>query len=327
MSYPEAHAPGYHCTQSSTEALRSAPHLTPYFSHMPAPVTMTDKSDVCTGSVNPTRRAKNIAILPKPSSDAGSDADDEYRPADPQLSPPTKRGRKPGTMSRTAREAQRKLNHSIIEKARRTKINDALATLRTLVPEHFGEAADDIDDEEEVITAKAGGKKAEKEKEFKLEILVRTVSYMQHLIGRVNELEAASEQDGPKRKRVQHRDEDDKDEEQEVISHRRKRRNSQDIDRLPSISSWLQEDSVPPSPMSSSQLPTPPSSTAFAPVSQLFHSPPNFSLSSPVDDDHSAANILLHMSTSRRARQYDYQDSNVRAAPLTPSALLGLGRR
>ncbi|KIY70254.1 hypothetical protein CYLTODRAFT_419985 [Cylindrobasidium torrendii FP15055 ss-10] len=296
---------------------------------MPAQaMSANNKPDACTASINPPRRAKDIAILPKPSSDAGSDADDEYRPTDSHLSPPAKRGRKPGTMSRTAREAQRKLNHSIIEKARRTKINDALATLRTLVPEHFGEATEDINDEEEAASTKPGGKKAEKEKEFKLEILVRTVSYMQHLIGRVSELEAAVEQEGPKRKRIQSRDDDsDDNEEPKGITHRKKRRNSQDFDRLPPISSWLQEDSAPPSPVPSSQLPTPPSSTTFAPVSQLFQSPPNFSLSSPVDDDHSAANILLHMSTSRRARQTEYQDSNARATPLTPSALLGLGRR
>ena len=59
-------------------------------------------------------------------------------------------------MSRAARETQRKLNHSIIEKARRTKINDALATLRQLVPSDFdgkksdkNAAGDEEDDEEE----------------------------------------------------------------------------------------------------------------------------------------------------------------------------------
>ncbi|KAJ3731510.1 hypothetical protein DFJ43DRAFT_1040037 [Lentinula guzmanii] len=55
--------------------------------------------------------------------------------------PPTgptaaKRGRKPASnasgLSRTAREAQRKLNHSVIEKARRTKINEALTELARL---------------------------------------------------------------------------------------------------------------------------------------------------------------------------------------------------
>ena len=124
--------------------------------------------------------------------------------------PPAKRGRKPGPLSRTAREAQRRLNHSIIEKARRTKINDALAALKQLVPANYGKAPeqtqDQLDEEddndedyEEGKTAKsqptAGkgkGKKEEKEKEFKLEILIRTVSFLQDLLQRVDVLEAAA---------------------------------------------------------------------------------------------------------------------------------------
>ena len=56
-------------------------------------------------------------------------------------SSPPKRGRKPAPLSRSAREAQRRLNHSIIEKARRTKINNALATLKALVPLDYGRKA------------------------------------------------------------------------------------------------------------------------------------------------------------------------------------------
>lgn len=59
-----------------------------------------------------------------------------------QLPPAKKRGRKPRSsvvgMSRSARESQRKINHSRIEKARRNKINDAFDELRVLVPSHFG---------------------------------------------------------------------------------------------------------------------------------------------------------------------------------------------
>ena len=116
---------------------------------------------------------------------------------------PSKRGRKPGPLSRTAREAQRRLNHSIIEKARRTKINEALATLKQLVPADYGyskppadEDDEDEDNEDEEYQqgtkkpkSKKTGKKEEKEKEFKLEILVRTVSFMQDLIKRVAVLE------------------------------------------------------------------------------------------------------------------------------------------
>jgi len=128
-----------------------------------------------------------------------------------------KRGRKPGPLSRTARETQRKLNHSIIEKARRTKINEALATLRELVPKDYGHSKDksvnDNEGEEDEgrqgkSKSKASGKREEKEKEFKLEILVRTVSFMQDLLARVQEMEASSgkcskcsEKESPKRKR------------------------------------------------------------------------------------------------------------------------------
>ena len=121
---------------------------------------------------------------------------------------PAKRGRKPGPLSRTAREAQRRLNHSIIEKARRTKINDALATLKELVPVGYGQVKpppaesvdpDDEDEDDDEYTdgtkkakpkSKGTGKREEKEKEFKLEILVRTVSFLQDLLQRVTDLEA-----------------------------------------------------------------------------------------------------------------------------------------
>ncbi|TFK31417.1 hypothetical protein BDQ12DRAFT_729575 [Crucibulum laeve] len=141
-------------------------------------------------------------------------------PPGPAITPaapaPSKRGRKPGPLSRTQREAQRRLNHSIIEKARRTKINDALATLRQLVPVDYGRApapvhedSDDESDDEDCNWDEGkgknggkgkgvkqgekgkgkGGKKEEKEKEFKLEILVRTVSFLQDLLERVRVLE------------------------------------------------------------------------------------------------------------------------------------------
>ncbi|KAH6910709.1 hypothetical protein BKA70DRAFT_91785 [Coprinopsis sp. MPI-PUGE-AT-0042] len=126
--------------------------------------------------------------------------------AQPEVAAPAKRGRKPGPLSRAAREAQRRLNHSIIEKARRTKINDALATLRQLVPAECGQpkssanvdSGGEEDDEEyqpESSKAKKSGKKEEKEKEFKLEILVRTVAYMKELVDRVAELEDKLAQD------------------------------------------------------------------------------------------------------------------------------------
>ncbi|KAI5895312.1 uncharacterized protein SCHCODRAFT_02619061 [Schizophyllum commune H4-8] len=138
-------------------------------------------------------------ILPKPASKPIVDT-----PPVMTLSP-VKRGRKPSGVSRASREAQRKLNHSIIEKARRTKINEALSTLSSLIPADYDnrpadvddtgkEDADDSgdDDEDYVDRKQTAGRRGgpKKEKEFKLEILVKTVAYMQDLIQRVTDLEA-----------------------------------------------------------------------------------------------------------------------------------------
>jgi Helix-loop-helix DNA-binding domain len=165
--------------------------------------------DLYSASCNPPRRAKRPSLvepslptqssLDMPSVENSIIADDV--PA-PLAAAPVKRGRKPGPLSRSAREAQRRLNHSIIEKARRTKINDTLATLRQLVPVDYGtspqsqhedEEDDDDDDYPEGAKRpskpKTTGRREEKEKEFKLEILVRTVSYLQDLLKRVDTME------------------------------------------------------------------------------------------------------------------------------------------
>lgn len=64
----------------------------------------------------------------------------------PSSAAPKKRGRKPGgALSRSARESQRKINHSRIEKARRSKINDALDALRRLVPSDYGKGRGGVD--------------------------------------------------------------------------------------------------------------------------------------------------------------------------------------
>ena len=188
--------------------------------------------DLYSASCNPPRRAKRLSIsVVEPSSPSLSTQPSQPRATTlpmpssvndittdvvPVPSPPTpapaKRGRKPGPLSRSAREAQRRLNHSIIEKARRTKINDALATLRQLVPVDYGSTQpqneekdydDDDDDDDEYPEdgtrkakpkpkPKGTGKREEKEKEFKLEILVRTVSFLQDLLKRVDTLENTS---------------------------------------------------------------------------------------------------------------------------------------
>ncbi|KAJ7496984.1 hypothetical protein FB451DRAFT_1209506 [Mycena latifolia] len=299
--------------------------------------------DVYAASCNPPRGAKQ---QPRPRSQSESSSASEYTPEprrvvplSPKISkaamdrvdaePSTtgaKRGRKPATLSRTAREAQRKLNHSIIEKARRTKINDALATLKQLVPANYGQPSAPADDDDEgedgdydaknggKAPKKATGKREEKEKEFKLEILIRTVSFMQDLIERVAVLEEGANQQscsncaGPSSlKRKRSAGPSDAEDESRSVARRREagpatpepspflrpdaspRAPSMPYSgaRLPSISSWLPDLShidptLRPSPRASpefqSHLPSPPSSTQFAashPPSQL---PPALSL-------------------------------------------------
>lgn len=237
----------------------------------------------------PPRRAKR----PRP--------DDSPEPAD---DPPKRRGRRPGTLSRAAREAQRKVNHSLIEKARRTKINDALATLRELVPP---ESQHDSDEPHKPA-----------EKEFKLEILVRTVAYLQDLTDRVRRLE----HDGCPRC-------------SEPISLA-----EHDSPRLPSISAWLPEDQRTLLTPACAQLPTPPASATCAPATAGFPLPPVLTLPSPsthmqpcfsgftrakpspvsspvyTPDDETAASLLLRMGSLRTEDTAGYA--------LTPSRLLGL---
>jgi hypothetical protein len=168
-----------------------------------------------TASCNPPRRAKRARTtldLSSPEALSDSPPDSDWVPdrlqqprilpkppgpprdaakADEQLT--KRRGRKPGSgsgMSRSARESMRKQNHSRIEKARRTKINDALAALRVLVPKRTELAVEDVDEPVETKGKKSKAKAKEgEEKEFKLEILVRTVAYMEELVEKVKRLE------------------------------------------------------------------------------------------------------------------------------------------
>ncbi|KAH9167046.1 hypothetical protein EDB89DRAFT_164876 [Lactarius sanguifluus] len=172
---------------------------------------------------NPPRRAKrpstggnppaveNSASQPLPtlapamvalSADVITQADDDdFTTADvPQ---PKRRGRKPSSLSRAARESMRRQNHSRIEKARRTKINEALAMLRDLVPADAGRrplcrrrrqcrtrtmrtTSSDLDLGRSLLPT--GGKQRQ-EKEFKLEILEKAVAYVQELQEKVRILE------------------------------------------------------------------------------------------------------------------------------------------
>ncbi|KAJ7690726.1 hypothetical protein B0H17DRAFT_1064645 [Mycena rosella] len=299
--------------------------------------------DVYAASCNPPRGAK------RPRSQSESSSVSEYTPEPRRVVPLSpkiskaamdrpdaepsaagaKRGRKPATLSRTAREAQRKLNHSIIEKARRTKINDALATLKQLVPANYGQqpSAPPADEDDEAdgdyegqnggkAPKKGAGKREEKEKEFKLEILIRTVSFMQDLIERVAVLEGGAggqsncaNCSGPSSlKRKRSVGAADEEEMREPVAKRREAGPMPTPEpspflrpdasphvpsipyngaRLPSISSWLLDLSqidpaLCPSPRASpefqSHLPSPPSSTQFAASHPPAQLPPALSL-------------------------------------------------
>ena len=290
--------------------------------HMPR----TPQLDPYAASCNPPRQAKRLRSdsVQTPDNTLPSPTTKPVRPvasSSPNVGPVKtdadalalkRRGRKPNTSSRAAREAQRKMNHSIIEKARRTKINDALATLRMLVPAQHKRSQDGDDDDYE-LTDEWKGKKAD-EKEFKLDVLVRTVSFLQELTERVKFLEQGGCSKcgktgvaGQKRKRVEmeaHEDDTDDIELESECEIQIGMLNAGDDaslsnTRLPSISSWLPHPSVDPSklpfppsqspmvvaslkndPHTISQLPSPPSSTQFLP-SISTQIPPALTLPSP----------------------------------------------
>ena len=342
------------------------------------------QKDPYSASCNPPRRAKRVPVVEPthpshphtllPMSPTLNSTIPDILPTS-LATTPAKRGRKPGPLSRSAREAQRRLNHSIIEKARRTKINDALATLRQLVPVNYGSSQvqqdDDYNDDEEEEDypegtrrskpkPKATGKREEKEKEFKLEILVRTVSFLQDLLKRVDTMEntvcqhCGASRSCKKRRHAQlyDIDEDDQSSRQSKVvrteehtlkphtspipespctspisnSHSSPVPQSHSMGspanggtRLPSISSWLPDVPIDPtllspqsnaksSPKSFPYLPSPPSSTFFAPV-RTSQVPPVLNLG-PVataamvalpphtSEDESAASLLLQIATS-----------------------------
>ncbi|GLB39794.1 putative helix loop helix domain containing protein [Lyophyllum shimeji] len=300
--------------------------------------------DSYAGSSNPSRRAKQLRIdtsasspkkpapaaaahshpnpprniLPVPTPHTAGPQNDSGSAATTQPATPAKRGRKPGPLSRSARETQRKLNHSIIEKARRTKINDALATLRQLVPADYGypKPKPEKDDDDQEYDAEGEGskkkdskpkkpsKREEKEKEFKLEILVRTVSFMQDLLERVKVLEEAAGSSEcakclhkPASSSKRRHDADDDDESQSTAKRHRRDR---DIDieptsrsfpqeqhqrRLPPISSWLPNPNSQIDPLLLSPSPPQVQRTSPSMISQL-PSPPASTHFVPVQSTH-----------------------------------------
>ncbi|KAI6022089.1 hypothetical protein EDC04DRAFT_3117816 [Pisolithus marmoratus] len=269
---------------------------------------------IYTAACNPPRRAKRlradsagVGFVSSPSPSNREDEDEDEDDAVPQPPPPKRRGRKPGTMSRAAREAQRKINHSLIEKARRTKINDALATLRELVPAaykrvtSFEDQADSDEDIHDPTTNKAKRQKprvsSSGEKEFKLEILIRTVAYLQDLTDKVKVLErdgcphcerpisGLTDHSPVGRTHTSTADESRPSEPQKLTS------------RLPSISTWLPSLTPSQSPScdrpstdvggnslpSTTHLPTPPTSATFPSSSAITAGtlPPILTLPSP----------------------------------------------
>lgn len=222
--------------QVSFAVLFIAPMLHTEFAGRIAPCTMTSSNEAVpspyVASVNPPRRAKRARtdpllaeqsttpeitqtgvaqprarphILPKSPidiqameegySDSGEGEEDDYDPG-LNASAPKRRGRKPGAMSRSARESLRKLNHSRIEKARRTKINETLGTLSALVSEADARKRGPpsvAEPREDTTKGKRSGKsKSEDGKEFKLDVLVKAVSYMQELIEKVRQFETSA---------------------------------------------------------------------------------------------------------------------------------------
>ena len=280
--------------------------------------------------------------VPSESDELEGDNDSDYHEATLSFSTPQAKGRprKSVKISRSARDSLRRQNHSRIEKARRTKINEALGTLRSLVPPSVREEVND--DEEEG----AEGKKRGQQKEFKLEILVRTVTYMKQLISRVEDLESKLSQSQPSapQPRGLKRKRDDVfqqllDEEPVPVPTSKTSGDSASCASttsplLPPISTLFQHQNTSlallPSP---DQLPSPPATAEFRPRSDSLEQSysarlPSLTLPSPrsdrsqlSQDDESAATLLLHM----KARSPSFTSPSTNPTkPLTPASALGL---
>jgi hypothetical protein len=288
------------------------------------------------------RRSAYGEDIPSESDELEGDNDSDYHEAATPSSAtqPKGRPRKSGKISRSARDSLRRQNHSRIEKARRTKINEALDTLRALVPLSVREEGNEEEEEG------ADGKKRGQQKEFKLEILVRTVTYMKQLISRVEELESKHCQSqsqvpqprGVKRKRdeifQQLLDEEPIPVPTSKAIGESTSRGSTVSPRLPPISTLFQQQnntnlaSLP----SPDQLPSPLTTAEFRPRSDSLEQPysarlPSLMLPSPRSDksqasqeDESAASLLLHMKT----RSPSFTSPSTNHPILTPASALGL---
>ncbi|GAA6000897.1 uncharacterized protein JCM10292_006480 [Rhodotorula paludigena] len=141
--------------------------------------------------------ARNIPRQPSPfdlEDDGGADADDVESPS---ASPPPGSGAAAGGRSAGA-ASKRKVSHSLIERRRREKINDCLATLRETVPSLKEEG------EKKIARAKERGRKRGRGDEagergglHKLEILQGTIGYIEQLRSRIAALEEAATRSPP----------------------------------------------------------------------------------------------------------------------------------
>jgi len=259
------------------------------------------------------KRSVNDEDIPLESDELEGDNDSDYHEvaAPPSATQTKGRARKFGKISRSRADSLRRQNHSRIEKARRTKINEALDTLRALVPPSVREDGNGEDD-----GGAEGNKRGQQQKEFKLEILIRTVTYMKQLISRVEELESKycqSQPRGAKRKRdeifQQLLDEEPVPVPTSKTAGDSTSRASTTSPRLPPISNLLQRqsDTSLVSLTSLDRLPSPSATAEFRPrLDSLERSysalPPSLTLASPrsdksqpPQDDESAATLLLHM--------------------------------
>jgi len=209
----------------------------------------------------------------------------------------------------------------------RTKINDALARLKELVPPNFGRDPKEILDEQDIKASQKG-----EDKEFKLDILVKTVGFMEHLLDRISTLESQAQQSSSLKRKAT----------EESTSHVSKsRRTNAEGNRdpvmsptsLPSFSTLL--DNIDPCLLTSPRitadpshyLPSPPSSGQLDTMKRFHLSPPELSLDAPSTpfqnaDDESAASLLLHIKSSSPST------SSIKAlVPQTPSSILGILRK
>ncbi|GAA5884255.1 hypothetical protein JCM16303_002427 [Sporobolomyces ruberrimus] len=173
---------------------------------------------------------------------------------------------------------KRKVSHSLIERRRREKINDCLATLKDTVPNLKEEG------EKKIAKAKERGRKRGRGDEagergglHKLEILQGTIEYIEALRARIIELENSRSRSS---------------------SHERSRQSSPSVS--PSSHSTVSpgSEALRPPPLVSANSFTSSSTTNSSPTSQGTREPVSLSKE---EADH-AANMLLYFSTSPELR-------------------------